>query len=70
MIRKIINDSITSWNLGLIGSNKGKTSLNLLSISMMWPLMRLCWRLVKELSEREWGGKVLSELLSISNLRI
>ena len=61
---------LSGWNLGLIGSNEGKTSLNLLFILMMWPLMRPRWCLVKELSERGWGREVLSELLFISDLRM
>jgi len=61
---------LLGWNSGLIGSNKGKISLNLLSISMMWPSMRSCCHLVKELSERGWGRGELSEVLSISDLRI
>ena len=39
-------------NSGLIGSKDGKTSLKQLSISTIWPLIRFCCLLVKELSER------------------
>ena len=62
-------------NLGLRGSNEGKTSLNLLSILMMCPLMRPCWYLVSELSNNKWwwgweGMLKISELLPINNLKM
>jgi len=61
---------LLGWNLGLVESNERKTSLNLLSILTMWPLMRLCCHLVKELSDKEWGRDGLSDLLSINDLRM
>ena len=62
-------------NSGLRGSNEGKTSLNLLSMSMMCPLMRPCWCLVSELSNNEWwwgweGMLGMLEPLPINNLRM
>jgi len=62
-------------NSGLIGSNKRKTLLNLLSMLTMWPLMRPCCHLVHLLSNKKWrwgwdGVFELSELLSINDLRI
>ena len=39
-------------NSGLRRLNEEKTLLNQLSMSTKWPLIRLCWHPVKELSER------------------
>ena len=43
-------------NLGLRGLKEEKTSLNQLSMSTKWPLIRLCWCSVNKLSTR--GGHV------------
>ena len=62
-------------NSGLRGSNERKTSLNLLSMSTMYLLMRLHWHLVSELSNNEWwwgweGMLGTLEPLPINGLRM
>ena len=57
-------------NSGLRGSNKGKTLLNQLLMFTKWPLIRLHWHLVKELSKRGWRCIDISELFSIRDWRM
>jgi len=53
MTRKNVNNSRTRRKLGIMGV-KRNTLLNLLSISIIGPLILSCWHKVSEFNKRWW----------------
>ena len=69
-LEKVSITLLLGWSSGLIGSKAEKTSLNLLSISTMWPFSRHYCLLESKLRDKSWEGKGQLGLLSKSNLMI
>ena len=69
-LEKVSITLLLGWSSGLIGSKAEKTSLNLLSMSTMWPFNRHHCLLESEPRDKSWGGKGQLGLLSKSDLMI
>ena len=67
-LEKVSITLLPGWSSGLSGSNAGKTSLNLLSISTTWLFKRPHCLLESVLRDKTCGGEEQFELLSRSDL--
>jgi len=61
---------LSGLNSELRGSKEEKTSLNWLSMSTKWPLIRSCWYLVNKLSKRGWVSVGEPVLFTMRDQRI